>query len=143
MSLEEKVIEMSVSKKRRIALGCGLLAIAIYVIGYICTRNGLVLQIYNETEQDISGLYITCGSAEDKQIIPTIRKGQHTKVQYNQDQYSETAVWISYYDKNQEEQTYLLVGYMEKNQAILSRITITNVDDSGVLQIKEKQLLDF
>lgn len=88
-------------------------------------------------------LYITCGSAEDKQIIPTIRKGQHTKVQYNQDQYSETAVWISYYDKNQEEQTYLLVGYMEKNQAILSRITITNVDDSGVLQIKEKQILDF
>ena len=56
---------------------------------------------------------------------------------------SETAVWISYYDKNQEEQTYLLVGYMEKNQAILSRITITNVDDSGVLQIKEKQILDF
>lgn len=143
MSLEEKVIEMSVSKKRRIALGCDLLAIVIYVIGYICTQDGLVLQIYNETEQDISGLYITCGSAEDKQIIPTIRKGQHTKVQYNQDQYSETAVWISYYDKNQEEQTYLLVGYMEKNQAILSRITITNVDDSGVLQIKEKQILDF
>lgn len=44
---------MSAQKKRRIALGCGLLAIAIYVIGYICTRNGLVLQIYNETEQEI------------------------------------------------------------------------------------------
>ncbi|WP_235850187.1 hypothetical protein M1D49_14375 [Bacillus sp. PK3-056] len=104
-------------------------------------REGFDIEIENQANKDISGLYLTYENIKKDIEIPTIMAGEKEEFQVSvkdnsSDNFEEAALKLVYEDNEGNQQTEYIIGYFEKGYYGEAKINILSVDEKGKLEIE-------
>lgn len=125
------------------------LAIIIVILGGIgfavmkLTQDGFVIKVNNETDQEVSGLYLTYENIISDYIIPPIPSDGTYKVHVEPKEnstnlFDEAALKLEYKDSNGKLHTEYVIGYFEKGYSGRAVVNINSVDGNGKLEVEIK-----
>ncbi|WP_246140914.1 hypothetical protein [Bacillus marasmi] len=108
--------------------------------GYILAKEGLEIEVKNQTNKEISGLYFTYDKIKSNIKIPSIASGKKYTLNINpnensNDDFNEAALKLEYRDNKGQLHTEHVIGYFEKGYTGEAVITIKSEDKNGKLYI--------
>ncbi|RKL69259.1 hypothetical protein CR203_04315 [Salipaludibacillus neizhouensis] len=104
---------------------------------YIFAQDGFDIKVINETNKEISGIYLTYDHIKSDIIVPSIEQGEVYKLNVNPTEtFVENAMKLQYKDKEEKLHTEYVIGYFEKGYSGKAEITIKSVDENGKLDIE-------
>lgn len=120
---------------------------AVFILGVIgflilfLSREGFDIEIENQAQKDISGLYLTYENIKKDIEIPTIMAGEIEEFQVSvkdnsSDNFQEAALKLIYEDNEGNQQAEYIIGYFEKGYYGEANINILSVDEKGKLEIE-------
>lgn len=127
-----------------------LLVIAAIILGTILivlfnifTQVGIDIKIKNETNKEISGLYITYEEIKSNVEIKSLKPGEKVKInirdsKHSSDDFDEAALLLEYKDDNGKVHTEYLVGYMERSYWGFVNVKIKKFNENGRLNMDIK-----
>jgi hypothetical protein len=138
---------MMMSKKNiviKVVIGIFILTvIGIGVSIYsLFSTTGFDIQIVNNLDQPVSGLYITYQNITSDVPIPEIMA--HSKYELNIDpseEFGENSMLLYYFDKDGNKQEERLVGYFEKGYWGTVKVWIQSIDEDGKMELKIEENL--
>lgn len=115
----------------------------IFMINYLF-QVGIDIKVKNQTNEEISGLYVTYNEIKSDVKIPTLKPGEKYKLNVSHgknsnDNFSEGALLLEYKDSNGKVHTKYVVGYIERGYSGFANIKITDVDENGKLKMDIKK----
>ncbi|MEI2467442.1 hypothetical protein AB9M62_00265 [Bacillales bacterium AN1005] len=131
-------------KKLVITILLVLIPVAIIsVIFNILTQKGIDINITNQTNREITGLYVTYNEIKSELRIPSLRPGEKYKLNVSDEKnsnenFSEGALLLEYKDKNGDVQTEYIAGYIQIGFSGYASIKIIDMDKTGKLKMKIK-----
>lgn len=116
---------------------------AVIVVFNILTQIGIDIKIKNETNKEISGLYVTYNEIKSDVEIPTLKQGEKYKLNVSHGKnsnknFSEGALLLEYKDKNGQKHTEYLVGYIERGYSGFINIKLSDIDENGKIKMDIK-----
>ncbi|MGJ9386126.1 hypothetical protein [Salipaludibacillus sp. CF4.18] len=104
---------------------------------YIFAQDGFDIKVINQTNKDISGIYLTYDHIKSDIIVPSVEQGEVYKLNVNPTEtFVENAMKLQYKDKEEKLHTEYVIGYFEKGYSGKAEITIKSVDENGKLDIE-------
>ncbi|WP_079709599.1 hypothetical protein [Paraliobacillus ryukyuensis] len=126
-------------KKKLIAIiiVCIIIAIPIYRL----SQNGLRIIIKNQTNQEITGLYVTYDNIKSDIMLPSIGAKKEVKCHIDPSKHSfesfdEAEISLQYINNQGKVQTENVIGYFEKGYTGKANIKIKSVDKDGHLEME-------
>lgn len=114
-----------------------------FVAGYYFTSltdRGFTIEIRNETNAEVSGMYLTYYTSSSNIDIPAIPANKKHKLNVNPtEEFSETSMELQYQDKQGRLHSDTVFGYIEKGYSGEAIVTIQSVDEDGKLQIEVEE----
>ncbi|MFB5284478.1 hypothetical protein [Peribacillus sp. Hz7] len=113
------------------------------VVSYILAQDGFDIKVKNQTNKEISGLYLTYDNIKSGIKIPLIASGKDYKFNVNPIEdsakdFDEGAMKLQYKDNEGNLHTEYVIGYFEKGYSGDAVITIKSIDVNGKLDIEIK-----
>jgi len=117
--------------------------ILILIIFNIITQEGIDIKLKNQTNQEITGLYVTYNEIKSDVKIPSLKPGERYKLNISDeknsnDNFSEGALLIEYKDKNGDIHTDYIAGYIQIGFSGYASIKIKDIDETGKLKMEIK-----
>ncbi|MEH7452639.1 hypothetical protein [Gottfriedia acidiceleris] len=123
-----------------------LVIIAILITGivgikvYFLFHSGFDIKIKNQTNINVTGIYLTYDHFKNDIKIPTIASHKDYKLNINPSKdVGESTMELQYKDNKGKLHTESVIGYFEGGYSGNILITIKSVDDDGKLKIKIKE----
>lgn len=123
-----------------------LVIIAILLLGftglatYIFAQDGFDIKVINQTNKEISGIYLTYEHIKSDIIVPSIESGEVYKLNVNPtEDFAENAMKLQYKDNNRKLHTEYVIGYFEKGYSGNAVITLKSIDNNGKLELEIEQ----
>jgi len=109
----------------------------------IITQEGIDIKIKNQTNYEITGLYVTYNEIKSDVKIPSLKPGEKYKLNVSDaknsnDNFSEGALLLEYKDKNGDIQTGYIAGYIQIGFSGYASIKIKDIDETGKLKMEMK-----
>jgi hypothetical protein len=106
-------------------------------------RDGFDIRLENETDKEVSGLYLTYDNIKSDIKIPSIASDEKYTINVNpiedsNDDFSEAALKLQYKDNKGNLHIEYVIGYFEKGYSGESVINIKSVDEKGELEVEIK-----
>jgi hypothetical protein len=126
-----------------------IVSIIVVIIGALgfatlkLAQDGFDIRVENETNKEVSGLYLTYDNIKSDIKIPSIAPGEKFTLNVNpnddsNDDFSEAALKVEYKDNKGNLHTEYVIGYFEKGYSGKSVINIKSVDKDGKLEVEIK-----
>jgi hypothetical protein len=126
-----------------------IVSIIVVIIGALgfatlkLAQDGFDIRVENETNKEVSGLYLTYDNIKSDIKIPSIAPGGKFTLNVNpnddsNDDFSEAALKVEYKDNKGNLHTEYVIGYFEKGYSGKSVINIKSVDKDGKLEVEIK-----
>lgn len=114
------------------------------LVGYVLVQDGFDIKVKNQTNKEVSGLYLTYDNIKSDIKIPLIASGEIYKLNVNPTEnsnkdFDEGAMKLQYKDNEGISHTEYVIGYFEKGYSGNAVITIKSIDDNGKLDIEIKE----
>ncbi|ENQ3077966.1 hypothetical protein [Bacillus multifaciens] len=114
------------------------------LVGYVLVQDGFDIKVKNQTNKEVSGLYLTYDNIKSDIKIPLIASGEIYKLNVNPTEnsnkdFDEGAMKLQYKDNEGILHTEYVIGYFEKGYSGNAVITIKSIDDNGKLDIEIKE----
>ncbi|MEH7464356.1 hypothetical protein V7166_20505 [Bacillus thuringiensis] len=114
------------------------------LVGYVLAQDGFDIKVKNQTNKEVSGLYLTYDNIKSDIKIPLIASGEIYKLNVNPTEnsdkdFDEGAMKLQYKDNKGILHTEYVIGYFEKGYSGNAVITIKSIDDNGKLDIEIKE----
>ncbi|MFF3021765.1 hypothetical protein ACFVRR_03765 [Gottfriedia sp. NPDC057948] len=123
-----------------------LVVIAILIMGivgikgYFLFRSGFDIKIKNQTNINVTGIYLTYDHFKTDIRIPKIASHKDYKLNINPSKdVGESTMELQYKDNKGNLHTESVIGYFEGGYSGNILITIKSVDEDGKLKIKIKE----
>ncbi|MEB1808449.1 MAG: hypothetical protein LPK26_14355 [Bacillaceae bacterium] len=118
-----------------------------FVAGYYFTSlfdRGFKIEIRNDTNAEISGMYLTYYTSIPNVDIPAIGANKKYKLKVNPtEDFSETSMELQYKDKQGRLHQETVFGYIEQGYSGEAIVTIQLIDEEGKLQIEVEEKISF
>lgn len=126
-----------------------IVSIIVVIIGSVgfatfrLVQDEFDIRVANETNKEVSGLYLTYDNIKSDIKIPSIVSGEKYVLNVNQNEvsnndFSEDALKLEYKDNKGNLHTEYLIGYFEKGYTGKAVINIKSVDENGKLDVEIK-----
>lgn len=126
-----------------------IVSIIVLIIGALCfvtiriAQEGFDIRVENETNKEVSGLYLTYDNIKSDINIPSIASGEKYTLNVNQNEdsnndFSEAALKLEYEDDKGNLHTEYLIGYFEKGYTGKAVVNIKSIDENGKLEVEIK-----
>ncbi|MGM0789784.1 MAG: hypothetical protein ACQEUD_06795 [Bacillota bacterium] len=123
-----------------------IVSIIVVIIGALgfatfkVAQEGFNIRVENETNKEVSGLYLTYDNIESDIKIPSIASGEKYTLNVNPNEnsnhdFSEAALKLEYKDNKGNSHTEYIIGYFEKGYSGQAVIYIESMDESGKLEV--------
>ncbi|MGG0174672.1 hypothetical protein [Gottfriedia acidiceleris] len=110
------------------------------IIGYFLFQSGFDIKIKNQTNRDVTGIYLTYDHFKTDIKIPTIASHKDYKLNINPSKdVGESTMELQYKDNKGKLHTESVIGYFEGGYSGNILITIKSVDEDGKLKFKIKE----
>ncbi|ODG91060.1 MULTISPECIES: hypothetical protein [Bacillaceae] len=110
------------------------------IIGYVHFQSGFDIKIKNQTNKDVTGIYLTYDHVKTDLKIPTIASHKDYKLNINPSKdVGESTMELHYKDNKGKLHTESVIGYFEGGYSGNILITIKSVDEDGKLKFKVKE----
>ena len=118
--------------------------IIILLVGFIggiflffSDHEGFNITVDNQTNTEISGLYLTYDNIKSNIEIPSILSGKEYEFNVNPtEEFGEGSMKLHYKDKKGKLHTEYVFGYIEKGYSGKAIITLKTIDKNGNIQIE-------
>lgn len=123
-----------------------IIVLIIGALGFVTIRlaqEGFDIRVENETNKEVSGLYLTYDNIKSDINIPSIASGEKYTLNVNQNEdsnndFSEAALKLEYKDNKGNLHTEYLIGYFEKGYTGKAVVNIKSIDENGKLEVEIK-----
>jgi len=104
-------------------------------------HDGIDIKVQNQTDKEISGLYITYDEIKSDVKIPSLKPNEKYKLNVSHsknsnEEFDEGAMVLKYMDKEGKIHTEYISGYIERGYSGFANIKITDVEENGKLKMK-------
>lgn len=111
--------------------------------GYILAKEGLDIEVKNQTNKEISGIYLTYDNIKSDIKIPSIPSGEKYTLNVNpkedsNEEFDEATLKLEYKDNKGNLHTEYVIGYFEKGYSGRAVINIKSADENGKLEVEIK-----
>ncbi|KQL39314.1 hypothetical protein AN960_10145 [Bacillus sp. FJAT-25509] len=112
--------------------------------GYFLFHSGFDIKIKNQTNRNITGIYLTYNNLKSDIKIPKIASNKDYKLNINPSKnVGESSMNLHYKDNKGKLHTKSVIGYFEGGYSGNLLITIKSVDEEGILKFKIKEDISF
>lgn len=108
---------------------------------YKLAKEGFDITVENETNKEVTGLYLTYDNIKKVIKIPSIVSGEKYTLNVNPSEdnnFSEAALKLEYIDNRGNLHTEYVIGYFEKGYSGQAVIKIKSIDEKGKLKLEVK-----
>lgn len=110
---------------------------------YKLAKEGFDITVENETNKEVTGLYLTYDNIKKVIKIPSIASGEKYPLNVNPSEdsnnnFSEDALKLEYKDNRGNLHTEYVIGYFEKGYSGQAVIKIKSIDEKGKLKLEVK-----
>jgi len=122
-----------------------LVVIAILIMGlvgikgYFLFHSGFDIKIKNQTNRNVTGIYLTYDDLKSDIKIPKIASHNDYKLNVNPTDVGESSIELQYKDYKGKLHKETVIGYFEDGYSGDVLIAIKSVDDDGKLKFKIKE----
>ena len=108
-------------------------------------KVGIDIRVSNQTDSEISGLYVTYDEIKSDVKIPPLKPKENYILEVSDgknsnENFDEAALLLEYKDKNGKLHREYIVGYIERGYSGFANIKITDIDENGKLKMKIKKI---
>ncbi|MET3195653.1 hypothetical protein [Bacillus sp. OAE603] len=126
--------------KKNLVIVAILITGIVGVKGYDLINGGFDIKIKNQSNIDITGLYLTYDNIKSDIKIPSIASHKDYNLDVNPTKdVGESSMVLQYKDNKGELHTKTVIGYFEGGYSGKILITIKSVDEDGKLNLKIKE----
>lgn len=126
---------------KKIIISIVLIIGALGLAAFILVQDGFDIKVENETNKEISGLYLTYDNIKSHIEIPSIASGEKYTLNVNpnensNDDFDEAALKLEYKDNKGNLHTEYVIGYFEKGYSGNALINIKSTDENGKIEVE-------
>lgn len=119
--------------------------LVIFIINFLFQVR-VDIKVKNQTNKEISGLYITYDEIKSDVKIPTLKPGERYKFNISHggnsnEDFDEAAMVLEYKDKKGNIHTEYIAGYIERGYSGFANIKITGFKENGKLKMDIKEFV--
>lgn len=108
-------------------------------------KVGIDIRVSNQTDNEISGLYVTYDEIKSDVTIPTLKPKENCILEVSDgnnsnENFDEAALLLEYKGKNGRLHREYIVGYIERGYSGFANIKITDMDENGKLKMEIMEL---
>lgn len=133
---------MKKKKSLFVLVSVSIIPVTIVVfISILLFKVGIDIRLSNQTNNEISGLYITYDEIKSDVKIPTLKPKENYILEVSDgknsnENFDEAALLLEYKDKNGKLHREYIVGYIERGYSGFANIKITDMDENGKLKME-------
>ena len=128
---------MGVNRVKKIIIIILLVGFIGGIFLFFSDREGFDITVDNQTNVEISGLYLTYDNINSDIEIPSISSGKEYEFNVNPtEELGESSIKLHYKDKKGKLHTEYVFGYIEKGYSGDAIITLKTIDKNGKVQIE-------
>ncbi|MBK5443485.1 MULTISPECIES: hypothetical protein [unclassified Peribacillus] len=118
-----------------VILVLGIIGLGSYFL--LLKQEGFEFTVKNQTNKEITGLYLTYNHINSDIKIPSIQPGEETKLNVTPtEDFGENSMKLQYKDSKGKQHTEYVIGYFEKGYSGGGKITLESINKNGEIQMK-------
>ncbi|WP_175637770.1 hypothetical protein [Metabacillus schmidteae] len=131
-------------KKIKLIIFVLILIIPITIVvlfNIVLFKVGIDIRVSNQTDNEISGLYVSYDEIKSEVKIPTLKPKENYILEVSDsknsnENFDEAALLLEYKDKSGKLHREYIVGYIERGYSGFANIKITDKDENGKLKVE-------